>query len=79
MDGKVLIGDNSLMGVHDKIYKTNDQQKKTTCGCKTFISAMLLQSDLNKWRLSQLVKLDKVYINYASTRPLQISKIDLIE
>ena len=52
---------------------------KITCRCKTCISAMLLQSDLNKWRLSQLSKLDKLYINYESTRVLKISKIDLIE
>ena len=40
---------------------------------------MLLQSYLNKRRLSQLAKLDKLYINYASTRILQISKINFIE
>ena len=40
---------------------------------------MLLQSDLNKWRLSKLEKLDKLYINYSSTRILQRSKIDFIE
>ena len=40
---------------------------------------MLLQSNINKWRLSQLVKLDKLYINYESNRLLQRSNIDLIE
>ena len=40
---------------------------------------MLLQSDLNKWRISQLAKIDKLYINYASTRLLEISKNDCIE
>ena len=50
-----------------------------TCRCKTCISAMLFQSDLNKWRLSQFSKLDKLYINYISTRLLQISKIYFIE
>ena len=29
---------------------------------------MFLQSDINKWRLSQLDKYDKLYINSASTR-----------
>ena len=48
-------------------------------GCKTCLSVMLLQSDINKWRLSQLAKLDKLYINSASTRLLQRSKNDSIE
>ena len=49
-----------------------------TCGCKKWISAILIQSDINKWRLSQLDKLDKLYNNYEETRILQISKIDFI-
>ena len=40
---------------------------------------MLIQSNINKWRLLQLAKLDKLYINSASTRILQISNIDFIE
>ena len=40
---------------------------------------MLLQSELNKWRLSKSSKLDKLYINSASTTLLQRSKIDFIE
>ena len=40
---------------------------------------MLLQSDLNKWRLSHLAKFDNLYIISASTRILQRSKLDLIE
>ena len=40
---------------------------------------MLLQPYLSKWRLSKLSKLDKLYINYASTRLLQIPKNDFIE
>ena len=40
---------------------------------------MLLQSDLNKGRLSQLAKLDKLYINSASTRILKRCKNDFIE
>ena len=43
------------------------------------MSAMLIQSDINKWRLSKLAKLRKLYINSASTRLLQISKSALIE
>ena len=49
------------------------------CGCKTCISAILLQSDLNKWRLLQLAKLGKLCINYESNRLLQRSKINFIE
>ena len=55
------------------------KKNKITCGCKTCISVMFLQSDLNKWRLSQSTKLDKLYINYASTRHLQISDNGFIE
>ena len=40
---------------------------------------MLLQSDVNKWWLIKLSKLDKLYINSASTRLLQRSKHDFIE
>ena len=40
---------------------------------------MLLQSDINKWRLLQLAKLDKLYINSAPTKLLQISKNYFIE
>ena len=40
---------------------------------------MLLQSDLNKWRLSKLAKIIKLYINSASTRLLKISNIYFIE
>ena len=46
-----------------------------TCGYETCISTMLLNSGLNKWQLTQLAKLDKLYINAASTRPLQIYHI----
>ena len=47
-------------------------------GCKTCVSAMLLQSDPNKCRLSQLAKLAKLYINFKSSRLLQRSKNDFI-
>ena len=40
---------------------------------------MILQPDLNKWSLSKLAKLDKLYINSASTRFLQRYKINFIE
>ena len=53
-------------------------RKKITGGCETCISAILLQSDPNKWMLSHLAKLDEVYINYTSPRLLQIYKIDFI-
>ena len=39
---------------------------------------MLLQSDLNKLRLSQLAKLDRLYINFLSTILLQIFNHDFI-
>ena len=54
-------------------------RNKIISRCKTCVSVMLLQSYLNKWRLSQFSKLDKLFINSASTRLLQISKISLIE
>ena len=40
---------------------------------------MFIQSDINKWRLSQLEKLDKLYINSESTRFLQRSRHNSIE
>ena len=40
---------------------------------------MFIQSDLNKWRLSQLSKLDKLYISSASTRLKKNLKHDFIE
>ena len=39
----------------------------------------VLQSDINKYRLSQLAKLDKLCINYVSTRLFQRSTHDLVE
>ena len=50
-----------------------------TWGCKACISAMLLKSYLNKWRLFRLAKLDKLYIRSVLTRLLQGSKIYFIE
>ena len=46
---------------------------------KTCISAMLLQSGLNIWRLSHFFKLDKYYTNSVSTKLLQRSKINFKE
>ena len=40
---------------------------------------MLFQSDINKWMISQLSKLDKLYINYESNRLLHRYKNDFIE
>ena len=40
---------------------------------------MLLQSDLNKWSYHNFQKLDKLYINSASTRLSQRYKHDFIE
>ena len=61
------------------IYKPRINRNNITCGCETCISSMLLQSDINKWRISQLAKLDKLYSNPASTRLLEISKNCFIE
>ena len=62
-----------------KYIKSMSNRNKITCECETCISAMLLQSDLNKLSLSQLAKLDKLCINYASTRLSKRSKNDFIE
>ena len=56
-----------------KYIKPMSNRNNTTYGCKTCISAMLLQSDINKWRISVISKLDKLYINSASTKLLQRS------
>ena len=61
-----------------KYVKPMSKINNVTCGCETCISAMLLQWDLNKCRLSPLAKPDKLYINSESTRLLQISKHDFI-
>ena len=56
----------SLSNYMLKYIKPTSKRNNITCECKTCISAMLLQSDLNKWRIPQLDKLDKLYINSAS-------------
>ena len=62
-----------------KYIKPISNRNNITCGCKICWFAMLLQSDLNKWIISKLSKLDKLYINSASTRLLQRSNNGLIE
>ena len=74
VDGKICIGETSLRKYIPKYIKPMSNKNNIICGCKTCISAMLLQSDLNKCRISQLAQLDKLYINSASTSNLEISK-----
>ena len=69
--GKVFIGDTSLRKYTSKYIKSTSNRNKITRGFKKRISDMLLQSDLNKWRLPQLSKLYKLYINSALTRLLK--------
>ena len=77
--GKVCILYKSLMKYIPKFINLVSNINNITWGCKTCISEILLQSYLNKWWLSQLAKLDKLYINSASTRLLQRSKNYFIE
>ena len=76
---KVCIGDIYIRKYIPKYIKPMSNRNNITRGCKTCISSMLLQLDLNEWRLSKLAKLDKLYINSASTRLLQRSNNDFIE
>ena len=69
----------SLRKYMPKYIKLMSKINKIKSGYGTCISSMLLQLDLKKWRLSQLSKLDKLCINSASTRILQISKNCFIE
>ena len=62
-----------------KYIKPMINRNKITRECKTCIVTMLFKSDINKWRLSQLDELDKLYNNVVSTRILQRYKIGLIE
>ena len=48
--GKVCIGDAYLKKYRPKNMKPISNINNITCGCKKCISAMLIQSDLNKWR-----------------------------
>ena len=45
-----------------KYIKPMRNRNNITCGYKTSISDLLIQSDLKKCRLSQLAKTDKLYI-----------------
>ena len=72
-DGKLFIEDTSLIKYMPKHVKPM-REKRSICGYETCISAILFQYDLNKWRLTQLEKLDKLYIHEASTRLLKILK-----
>ena len=74
VDGNICIGDTSLRNYMPENIKPMINIKNITRGCKTCINDMLLQLDLNKWRISRLPKLDKLCINYASTRILESSK-----
>ena len=76
--GRGVIGYKSLRKYMQKYIKPMSKINKITCGFKTCISAMLLQSDINKRKIPQLAKLDKLYINSASTRLLQRPKNDFI-
>ena len=76
-----LVGTPSIIDNYPRNYipkhiKPMSTINKITCGLETCTSTMLLKNDLNKWRLTQLSKLDKLYINDASTRLLQISNKD---
>ena len=62
-----------------KCIEPMSNKNNITCGCKTCIISLLLQLDINKWRISQISKLDQLYINYTSTRLIETSKNDLIE
>ena len=53
LDGKVFIRDKSLRKYIPKYIEPMRNRNKITCICKIWISAMLLQSDLNKWRISE--------------------------
>ena len=52
-DGRLFIGDKSLRVYIPKHISPMSNRDKITCGCETYISAMLLQSDFDKWQLKQ--------------------------
>ena len=60
VDDKVCAGDMSFRKYMQKYIIPMSNINNITCGWKKCISAMLLQPYLNKWRLSQLAKLDKL-------------------
>ena len=53
IDGKNCIGDTSLRKYMPVYIKPMSNINHITRGCKTCITAMLLQLDINKWRISQ--------------------------
>ena len=53
-DGRVYIGDTSLINYIPKHINPIIYRNKITCGCEICMSSMLLQSDLNKLWLMQL-------------------------
>ena len=59
VDEKVYIGNKPLRKHMPKYIEPMSNINNITCGCETCINAMLLQSDLNKWGLSQVDKLGK--------------------
>ena len=62
---KVCIADTHLSKYMQKYIKPIINRSNITCGCEICISYVLLQLNLNKWWLSKLAKLDKLYINFA--------------
>ena len=62
VDGKICIGYMSIRKYMPKHLKPMSNRNNITRGCETYISAMLLKSDLNKWIISKLSKIDRLYI-----------------
>ena len=79
VDGTLCIVDMSLRKYMPKYIKPISNRNKIICGHKICISDMLLQSYLNKWRISKVDKLENLYMNYASNRFLQRFKNDFIQ
>ena len=53
----MCIGDTSLRNYMPKHINPTINRNKITCRCETCIIDMLLESDLNKWRLKKLADL----------------------
>ena len=70
----MCISDTYLINYTPKHINPLRNRINIACVCETCISDMLLQYDLNKWRLKQLSNFEKIYIYAASTRLLKISK-----
>ena len=78
VDVRLCIVDTSLSKYMTKYIKPMSNRNYIAYGYETCISSMLLKSDLNQWKLSQITKPDKLYINYESTRLLQRYNIGFI-